>query len=351
VTGSLQEIAYAPYAGPEEFITEWTDRIWVQRGIGLIRENYAEDAVVHGAYGTSHGVEPVVQGTLMKINAYPDRVGQAEDVVWEQRGDDAFLSAHRIFSSGAHTGMSSYGPPTGRSFSSRTIATCLYRKGVMVEEWVVRDEYAVVEQLGLDPHAVARAIAFPGWDRRTDDVGARDVLARGDSGERPDDHRGECEHVLGLVEEVWNQRLLHRVTGFVARDVTCHTSRNRTLTRPDGYQRTLLELLAPFPDARIEVRDVVANYSVPHGGLRVGVVWWLHGTYCGTPAYGPTTGSPVRVLGSSQFLFRDGRIVDEWRVYDELAILTQIARARGDEPQAATTLHSDSYRDPEESKR
>lgn len=329
---TVDKIAYEPYRDPEEFIVEWTDRIWVRRGIGLIRENYASDAIVHGAYGTSKGVEPVVRSTLMKIAAFPGRVGQAEDVVWEARGDDAFLSSHRVFSSGTHTGWSAYGPPTHRSFSSRTIANCLYRRGVMEEEWVVRDEYAVVRQLGLDPFAVARTLAFSGWD------GVRaplaDVLAEGDSGARPGHHRADCEHVLGLVDAVWNRRMLHEVTEFVARDVTCHISRERTLTRPDGYQLGLLDLLAPLPDARFEVRDVVAHDSPAHGGVRVGVVWWLEGTYSGTPAYGAVTDSPVTLLGSSQFLFREGRIVREWRVYDELSILAQIARARGDEPSA-----------------
>lgn len=326
----LKDAAYEPYADPEEFIVEWTDRIWEQRGIGLIRENYAPDAIVHGAHGTTHGVEPVVRGTLMKINAYPDRIGQAEDVVWEARGDDAFLSSHRIYSTGSHTGMSLYGPPTRRSFSSRAIATCLYRRGVMVEEWVVRDEYAVVERLGLDPEAVARKLGFSGWDRAREP--RQNVLAVGDSGPRPETCRAECEQVLELVESVWNERMLNRLPEFVARNVTSHISRERTLTRPNGYQRGLLELLAPFPDARVEVRDVVAHHSPAHGGVRVGLVWWLSGTYCGVPAYGATTDSPVEVLGASQFLFREGRIVREWRVYDEIAILAQLALARGDDP-------------------
>ncbi|TCP45087.1 putative ester cyclase [Tamaricihabitans halophyticus] len=326
----MDEIAYAPYRDPEEFIVEWTDRIWVSRGIGLIRENYAPDAIVHGAYGTSHGVEPVIRGTLMKIAAYPGRIGQAEDVVWEARGTDAFLSSHRIYSTGTHTGMSGYGPPTHRSFTSRAIANCLYRRGVMVEEWVVRDEYAIVEQLGLDPFAVARELAFSDWDAPHPPVS--DVLSSGDSGARPDLHRAECEQVLGLVDTVWNQRLLHQVTEFVARDVTCHISRERTVTRPDGYQLGLLDLLSPMPDAQFEVRDIVAHDSPAHGGVRVGVVWWLTGTYSGAPTYGPSTGSPVRILGSSQFLFRDGRIVREWRVYDELSILAQVSKQRGDEP-------------------
>ena len=95
----LDAIAYKPYADPDDFIREVTDLIWVDRAIGHIYENYEPDAIVHGSYGTSVGVEEVVQGSLMRISATPDRVGQAEDVVWEARGDDAFLSSHLVLSS------------------------------------------------------------------------------------------------------------------------------------------------------------------------------------------------------------------------------------------------------------
>lgn len=334
---ALDETAYLPYSDPEEFIIEWTDRIWVQRGVGLIRENYAPGAIVHGAYGTGVGVEPVIASTLTKISGFPDRVGQAEDVVWEPRGDDAFLSSHRIFSSGSDTSLSTYGPPTGRRFSSRTIANCLYRRGVMEEEWVVRDEISVIHDLGLDPDAVARELAFGSFTGSAKLVDAVDVLAAGDSGARPDLFRGECEFVLDMIEEVWNRRNFHKVEQYVARDVTCHTTRNRTLTRARNFQASIIDMLAPFPDARIHVRDIAANHSPDHGGLRVALVWWLTGTYTGVPAYGTRTGSPVQVLGSSQFLFRNGKITTEWRIYDELSTLTQITRARGDEPTASTT--------------
>lgn len=339
----LQPSAYAPYADPEEYILEWTDKIWVEEALGLLHDHYAADMKVHGAYGTMEGgVEQVIQASLMKKSSFPTRVGTGEDVVWEARGDNAFVSSHRVLHAGLHQGVWQYGPATQRESVSRNIATCLVRDGLVVEEWVVRDEYAVVEQLGFDPEAVARLLAFRGSETllgSTEGDGLLgpapdDPLAVGDSGPRPDTHRGEAELALGLVEEVWNQRMFQLVPEYFHRDVICHIPRHRVATRADGYRRELERLLAPFPDARVEIRDVAFNESDFHG-RRAAVVWRLRGTYSGVPAYGPVTNSPVDVLGTSQFLFRGSRLMHEWRVYDEIAILAQIARARGDAPDTA----------------
>ncbi len=85
----VEPVAFAPYANPEEYILRWTDRIWSGHGMGLIREMYAPDLVVHGAYGDIVGVEAVIRGSIMKHSAFPRRVGTPEDVVWEARGERA----------------------------------------------------------------------------------------------------------------------------------------------------------------------------------------------------------------------------------------------------------------------
>ena len=324
--------AYLPYRDPTEFIIEWTDRIWVDRGVGLIRSNYAEDAVVHSAYGTTVGQDPVVISTTRRIAMFPDRIGQAEDVVWEARGEDGFLSSHRILSVGTHTGPGLYGPPTHRPFMSRAIANCLYVRGRMVREWLVRDEHAIIVALGLDPAAVARQLAFSAWGENALALAPPNPLTRGESGTRPDLHRPEVELVLELFAAVWGQREFDRLDEFVTRDVFCHTVANRTALRPAGMAATLFDLLAPFPNADISVYDVVAHESPERGGVRVAMQWLLRGSYDGAPTYGPLTHSEVTLLGASQFLVQNGRVVTEWRVHDDLAALTQIVQARGDTP-------------------
>ena len=49
-------------------------------------------------------------------------------------------------------------------------------------------------------------------------------------------------------------------------------------------------------------------------------------------AVAPVTNSPIEILGASHFLLRKGKIIHEWRVFDEIAVLAQVAKARGDQP-------------------
>ncbi|GAA3571486.1 hypothetical protein GCM10022197_29980 [Microlunatus spumicola] len=324
----LDAIAYKPYADPDDFIREVTDLIWVRRAIGHIYENYEPDAIVHGSYGTSVGVEEVVQGSLMRISATPDRVGQAEDVVWEARGDDAFLSSHLVLS---------VDPAT--DFISRTVANCLYRRGRMVEEWVVRDFLAICLQLGQDPDEVARMKPFIGYSGSMLTPPPENVLAVGDSGPRPDEYRSEAQMVLEFIERVWNGRDLNAVEQYWVRDLTLHTIGYRTITRPEGYRRALLKMLRPFPGGRFEVRDVQTNYNVDYAGLRVAVTWVYKGDYDGTADFGALTGTPVEILGVSQFLVQNGRLVREVRVYDEIAVRSQIHHRRGDSEFAGTNIY------------
>ena len=121
----LDPIAYKPYTDPDDFIREVTDLIWVNRAIGYIRQNYEPDSIVHGAYGTIVGRDEVIAGSLMRISDTPDRIGQAQDVVWEARGDDAFLSSHLVLSADPELTTSS----AGRSPTASTAAAGWSRNG------------------------------------------------------------------------------------------------------------------------------------------------------------------------------------------------------------------------------
>ena len=324
----LDPVAYKPYTDPDDFIREVTDLIWVNRAIGYIRENYEPDSIVHGAYGTIVGRDQVIEGSLMRIADTPDRIGQAEDVIWEARGDDAFLSSHLVLSADPNN-----------DFIARTIANCLYRRGRMVEEWVMRDALAICRQMGLDPDELARQKAFPGYSGSMTQPAPTDVIGVGDSGARPDDHRGEVEMVLEFLSQVWNDRDLEKVEKFTVRDLVLHTIDYKTVIRPEGYRRALLKLIRPFPAGQFAIRDVATNFGERYAGLRIAVTWVFRGAYNGAADFGRPTDSEVEILGCSQFLIQGGRIVREVRIYDEIALRTQIAARRGDEPVTTANIY------------
>lgn len=325
---SLDPVAYLPYKDPDDFIREVTDLIWVDRSIHYIRENYEPDSIVHGGLGTSSNRDEVIEGSLMRISATPDRTGQAEDVIWEQRGGDAFLSSHLVLSGHLQT-----------SEFSRTIANCLYRRGRMVEEWVVRDTLAGPLARGEDLDEVAKAQTFRGFSGSWNEPAPVDPIAKGDSGERPDEYRSEVETVIDLIKTVWNDRDLQKVEKFFERDLVLLTVGNRLVIRPEGYRRALLRFLESFPGGQFEIRDIQTNYDVRYAGLRVAVVWKFVGDYNGVPNYGPLTGKPVDVLGISQFTFHDGALVKEVRLWDDIALRAQIQSQRGDEPVAFANIY------------
>ncbi|HYP43624.1 MAG TPA: ester cyclase [Propionibacteriaceae bacterium] len=330
----LDKTAYAPYRDPDDFIREVTDRIWVDRDISFIKQNYEPDSIVHGSFGTTVGRQGVIDGSLMRIASTPARVGQAEDVVWEARGEDAFLSSHLVLSADSLIENGRV-----RDVRSRTIANCLYRRGRMVEEWVIRDGLALALQTDQDPDEVGRSKTFQGFSGSLTQPPPVDVLAAGDSGPRLDDFRPECELVLDFVDQVWNRHNLARVHDFWVRDLVLQTIGDRTVIRPDGYQRSLLNLLAPFPDAQFEIRDLATNYANRYAGLRIALTWKLVGHYDGAEHFGPLTGEQVEVLGSSQFLIQEGRLVREVRVYDEIALRAQINGKRGDNPHISANIY------------
>lgn len=334
----LNPQAYAPYRNPRDYILSWTDVIWIDRAIGRLADHYDTAIEVHTAYGETYDFGSVISNSVQKFAAFPNGGGgSGEDVVWEQRGDSGFISSHRVLKTGTHTGHWTYGPPTGRDFVSRTVAHCLVQDNKITAEWLVRDEFAVLATLGIDPYTVAAELAgrspvTGGAVVAAPDGGAfagriADPFALGISGPRPDRHRAECDLVTGLFADVWNRRRFDLVTRYVSERIVCHTVRMRRVQNVTPYQMEIINLLAAFPDGQVEIRDIAVCQS-EELGTRVAVIWVLRGTYCGVPTYGPVTGTGVHILGSSHFELHEGRVLREWRIFDEVAILAQIHAGR-----------------------
>ena len=75
---------------------------------------------------------------------------------------------------------------------------------------------------------------------------------------------------------------------------------------------------AAFPDLRMAIDELVVADD------KAVIFFTLTGTHEGELMGIPPTGKGMRVHGVVRSRFEDGRIVEEWEVLDQLAILTQL---------------------------
>ena len=336
------------YTDIVDYIVRCTHRIWDERDVGLIYTHYTHNCVVYGPLGTVYDREAVVQETIRRIALLPERRGMATHVIW--RGDDVegFYTSHLVTGSGRHSQPGRYGPPTGRTFASRTVADCMIHANRIYREWVVADQMAILLQLGVDPDGYAEALAAA--------LHARGVaqLDMGETRRMVGQYPPEAEPDLSLarsdlerwaltwLNDVWNRRLFGRIAEVCAPHVTFHGPLMSEVCGVAGILHHTIGLLACFPDAAF-VPQHICSTPCDEGGTKVAVRWILSGHHLGDGVLrrlGTPTGKAVHLMGMSHFHSRDGRIVEEWRVFDELSILLQIRLAEMAGAEAGARTHA-----------
>ena len=319
------------YADIVDYILRCTHRIWEEKDVGLIYTHYTHNCVVYTPTEILYDREQVVESTIRRIVTMPD-VGKATHVIWGGDERDGFYTSHLITTTGRHTQPGPYGAPTGLPFSSRTVADCMIWRNRIYREWLVGDPMAVIRQLGLDPAPIA-------------EQAARAMLAEGrslaDLGERPrlrGQYPPETEPDLSLAHDeleadtlrwmhaAFNRRMFGSLRAVYAPTALWHGPLMEELVGVDAVIHRWMGLFGVIPDGSFAPQHIC---STPSGesGTKIAVRWLIDGRHGGwgpMRSLGAPTGAPLRVMGISHFHHRDGRIVDEWTLWDELSLLTQI---------------------------
>lgn len=319
------------YVDIVDYIVRCTHKIWEEGGIGLIYSHYQHNAVIHTADGLTYGRDKVIADSLRTMAAFPDIRLFADDVIWSGNDVDGFHSSHRIGWVGHNTGYSLYGPPTGRRVMRYGIAHCFVKENRVVEEWICRDELALIRQLGFDERALARQFAeeeAAAGLRTTEPIGQGEVArlaGQTTPAVLPPPLGGDFDvedFTRRAFHDLWNWRMLNRIDQLFAPNYVCRTSSNRSLSGRGDYKAYVLGFMAAFPDLALEV-DHVCWLGNEHDGYRVATRWTLQGTHRGPSIWGKPTGQRIRLIGITHQLIQGGRFVREWTSFDEFALLKQ----------------------------
>jgi predicted ester cyclase len=299
------------------YIVGITEEIWSDMAVDRIRATYADDCVIHTSMGTSRGVEGVVAGTVQSLWAFTDFATEHLNIAWSAEGDD-FYTSHLGFARSTNSGATLYGPATGRSLARHFVADCVSRDNKIHTEWLARDNATGLIQMGLDPVAVAQALAQLPAAEPLVPVAPDAPIPDGD----PADPAGWFMRQFAR----WSARAFADAVGAYAPDVTAHWPGQRRAEGPRAVAMLMVGLLASVPDGRFRVEHVC--WADDADSPIVAVRWRLDGTSSPYGALGTMPADrPVALIGMSHFRFQGGLIVEEWTVFDEVAVLTQAYRA------------------------
>ena len=312
-----------------DYIVRCTHRIWGRKDIGLCRSHCAESCVVRTSDGPSSGIETVVQGTLSALSAlsaFADRQGIAEDVIRSEDAPGLFYSSHRITSRSTHEGVDAlYGAGTDTAQMATTVADCLVRGNLIVEEWLFRDNARAALQMEHSPRAMAIAQA------ETDRVGdpARHAWrqawidrVRSHEPQWPDPDHPACGPAR-LLDAAWRADLYGKAASRVSPSIEVCWPTGRNGWGRGYWLGCLVQLRAQLHRFALVI-DHWAARPLPHGEVAVALRWSACGVHAGAGPWRPPTGREILVAGSSHHVLRNGRIVRDQTVFDELAVLRQV---------------------------
>ena len=310
-----------------DYVIGITKEIWENRRIAALKEYYASDIVVRSPASVVVGNDGVVAATMATLAEFPDRQLLGEDVIWSGTPETGMLSSHRILSTATHAADGVYGAATGAKLRYRIIADCHAVENRINDEWLVRDQGAIVRQLGWTPRDYAH------WMINRE--GSRTALAQpltpANDREGPYTGRGN--------ENEWGVRYADILTRIMVADLAMipnEYDRAVQAEYPGGISvngweavdRFWMGLRASFPSATFEIHHQIGRND-PLMAPRAAVRWSLHGRHDGVGAFGRPTGADVYILGMSHAEFGSlgmarPTLRREWTLFDETAIWTQI---------------------------
>lgn len=310
-----------------DYIIGITKEIWEDRRISTLHEYYAKDIILRMPSGVSTGNKGVIGATMATLAEFPDRVLLGEDVIWCGTPETGMLSSHRILSTATHLGDGRFGPATGKPLVYRIIADCHARNNAIDDEWLVRDQGAIVRQMGWDPKSYASdLIAREGGPEAASQPLCLETDIKG-----PYTRQGNNNEWGKKYATILNQIMAAEMSVIPAeydRAVQCEYPGGVTAFGQNAADQFWMALRAALPNARFQIDHQIGRDDArmaPRAALR----WSLSGTHDGWGMFGQPTGAKIYVLGISHAEFGPRGLRREYTLFDETSVWKQILLQTG----------------------
>ena len=305
-----------------DFILKITKQIWEGKDVESIAQFYTDDIPVISPFGITYGNKPVIESTYNTLKEFPDRQLLGEDVIWNGDDESGYHSSHRILSKGTHLGEGFYGKPSGKEIYYRVIADCACRNNQVYDEWIVRDQGAMVRQIGYSPEEFAMiTIEKEGGFNK-----AKQILKKSDL--KPSNYRpivAKDGSAGGKYSKILNKIFTNE---YDFKDYDRATNIYWPGNKLGHGREDVIKLWNSLKDILSEKK-----FKIEHVGYldkadrnpRASIRWSLEGVHSkDSKDYGKKTNSSLTIIGINHAELNLNGVTREWVLFDEVAIWKQI---------------------------
>ena len=264
---------------------------------------------------------------MATLAEFPDRQLLGEDVIWSGTPEDGMLSSHRILTTATHLGDGIYGKASGKALKYRVIADCHAKNNQINDEWLIRDQGAVVRQLGIDPKAYAADLITQ--------EGGPDLCVQPFTPaiDVPGPYLGKGN------DEEFGQKYTDIIRRIMGAEISCIKPEydracqveypgGRTAHSWDAVERFWMGLRASFPNAKLTIDHQIGRQD-PMMPPRAAIRFSLQGKHDGWGSFGKPTGADVYIMAAAHAEFGPHGLRREFVVFDETSIWKQILMQTG----------------------
>lgn len=310
-----------------DYILKITKEIWEERGLATLHDYYAKNIIVRSPNGIVQGNSHVIAATMSMLSEFPDRRLLGEDIIWCGLPEEGMLSSHRILSTATHLGDGVYGPATGKPLCYRAMADCYAINNQIFDEWLIRDQGAIVRQLGHSPEDFARHLIDQegGAEHCNKPFTPQDDIAgpyqqTGNNHEAGQHLRNILTRLMQADFSVIPKTYDRAANLFYPAGITCYSH--------DGADNFWLGLRSSFPSAKLTIHHMMGmdDDLMPR---RAAVRWSLEGKHDGWGRFGKPSHAHVYIMGITHAEFGTWGLRREYTLFDELMIYKQILLKEG----------------------
>ena len=308
----------------KDYILKITYRIWEERGVERIRDYYGEKAPVKTPTTVTDHVEDVISYTYKTLQMFPDRQLLGEDVIGSEDEPGTFYSSHRILSTMTHKGDGFYGPPSGTKVVTRIIADCICRGNKVIDEWMVRDQSAIVKQIGLDPREFGQQLALNLKETGSAVPSFEDFVKRWTGPPDSGPLKGAAKSLAETYRSIWEQSKLSVLESSHNRACHIHAPGGKILYGREQLTNFLNGYLASFPKGSFKVHHWIVD-DEEGKNKRIALRWSYSAKHTGFGSFNEPTGAPVVIMAMTHAEMQEGLVVREYHAIDEISLWMQIS--------------------------